>query len=508
MLQGDGLHYMQTEGIELPPGGVYKQPTDAVFRFIVCLGEKLHIAINRKKKYILHTGELACVPSGSSFELGVPGGAELKAAIITFQAGGKVGQALMEPGPAARMPQVRNWLPELQQVSVNGELADYLRMQSHLYAIVSAFLKACKPEDMQKPELARFVLHIRRRMLEQFDLTLEMESLAKSSGSSRFYRVFREHTGLSPHQFLTKARLQASLRLLADPSVSVTQAAHSVGYSDEYYFSRLFKKRMGLAPTEYASRARTRAAVLCGVFAGDLEALGMTPCIKLKKDWDKDPAGRDGYLERIRHAHPEVILTGPIPEDLRRLLSAIAPVQEYDWHRISWKERFARFGELFGLSGIVEQWLSDFNSKSANARALLRERSADTPFLLVGVRKGNFRVYGTQVPKLADLLYGEIGFQAPPAASRIGFMDAKSLREVARLECDHVLFLMEYPAAEDECRCLEEEWGMLKADGRPKCSVCIRLDEPFNYNATMHERLLDQIVYHLHTRHEVVQKSP
>lgn len=507
-LRGNGLHYIRTEAIELPPGNVFKQPSDDWFRFIVCLQEKLQISINGKRKYSLKTGELTFLPAGCSYLLSA--GMEVKAAILSFQAGGRVAEALkgLAHPVIFRLPQIRNWLPELQQINENSELAEHCRMQSHLFTIVSACLKAEKTEEEEKPELARFVLHIRRRMLEQFDLTLEMESLARSSGSSRFYRVFREHTGLSPHQFLTKARLQASLRLLADPGVSVTKAAHSVGYSDEFYFSRLFKKRMGIAPTEYAAKARTRAAVLCGVFAGDLEALGMTPCIRLKKNWDKDITGREGVLEQLRLANPEVILSGPIPEELRLALSAIAPVREYDWHRYSWKKRLAQFGELFGLSGIAEQWLSDFDSKSANARTLLRERCADTPFLLVGVRKGNFRVFGTQVKKLADLLYDEIGFQAPPAASRIGFMDAKTLCEVAKLECDHVLFLMEYPAWEEECRRLEEEWGMLKADGRPKHSFCIRLDEPFNYNATMHEMLLEQIVYHLHTENEVVQKSP
>ncbi|MBB6636040.1 helix-turn-helix domain-containing protein [Cohnella thailandensis] len=507
------LRYAHTREIGLEPDKEVRLTAEPLHRFVVCPQQNLRFRIEGENtpEMPVEAGEIVYVPAGTDFVLKVSGGLDPKAAAVSFRIEGEGGRALAEPDRPRvfRMPQIRHWLAELQIIDESSELADYCRAQSHLYSIASAYMQASSETGAsEETELARFVLNARRRMLEKFDLSHEIESLAKSSGTSRFYRAFREHTGLSPHQFLTATRLKASLKLLADPGVSVTQAAHSVGYSDEFYFSRLFKKRMGLAPTEYASRARTRAAALCGVFAGDLEALGMTPCITLKKDWDLDVSRRESYLREIRQSNPDYILSGPISESLQIELSAIAPVRVYNWHKYSWKKRFAQFGELFGLTGIAEQWLADFESKSANARAHLRERFADTPFLLVGVREGNFRVYGTQVRKLADLLYDELGFQAPKAADDIGFMDASSLCEVAKLHCDHVLFLVEYPASDRYCRQLEEEWAKLKADGRPKRSFCIRLDEPFNYNAAMHEALVDQTVYHLHTKREYAQKNP
>jgi len=506
------LHYVNMHRFDMNPEDAFRQQADALHRFVVCLQAKLRMTVEGRKaaEYELNPGELVYVPVGCSFALRLSDGTSPRAAIVSFQAEGEGAQSLTKPNRPLvfRMPQIRKWLAGLPLTGRGRDLTDYCRMQSQLYAMVSSYLDAAPKKNGSDPELARYVLLARRRMLERFDLTLEIDSIARSSGSSRFYRAFREHTGLSPHQFLTKTRLQASLRLLAEPGVSVTEAAHSVGYSDEYYFSRLFKKRMGLAPTEFAAKARTRAAVLCGVFIGDLEAFGMTPCITLKRDWEEDAAGREHYLREIRQASPDVILTGPVSEELRLQLSAIAPVHEYEWYTYSWKKRLAQFGELFGLSGVAEQWLSDFESKSANARALLRERYADMPLLIAGVRENNFRVFGSQIKKLAHLLYDELGFRSPPIAADIGFMDFPSLHEVAALDSDHILLLIEYPMTEQDCEQLEEDWRRLKADGTPKHCFCIRLDETFNYNATMHEALVDQLVYHLYTQREDFQKCP
>lgn len=505
---GLALQYVHTRELALPPDEEHREPAEPLHRFVMSPQQSMRIRFERDRASdtTANAGELVYIPAGESFVMKLSGGMEPKTALLSFRACG-AGEL---PLPASarpivfRMPQIRHWLAELLCIDEGSEAADFFRAQAHLYAIVSTCLRASKPESKQELGLAEFVLHARRRMQEQFDLSLEIEALAKSSGSSRFYRVFREHTGLSPHQFLTATRLRASLKLLADPGVTVTQAAHSVGYSDEFYFSRLFKKRSGMAPTEYAVKARARVAALCGVFSGDLEALGMTPCLSLKRGWDLDAKIRESYLREIRLANPDYILAGPLPESLEAELSAIAPVHSYNWHQYSWKKRFVQFGELLGLSGIAERWLADFESKSANARRLIRKHFNDVPFLIVGVREGNFRIYGSQVRKLADLLYDELGLQAPPIAADIGFMDAASLREAASLENEHVLFLVEYPASERYCRQIEEEWRRLKADGRPKICFFIRLDEPFNYNAAMHEALVDQIVYRLHAMCEPV----
>ncbi len=64
--------------------------------------------------------------------------------------------------------------------------------------------------------------------------------------------------------------------------------------------------------------------------------------------------------------------------------------------------------------------------------------------------------------------------------------------------CDNVIFLIEFPADEDYLTKLEQEWSMLKGGEQVRRCLFIRLEQPFHYNALMHERLVDQLVSLLH----------
>ena len=54
--------------------------------------------------------------------------------------------------------------------------------------------------------------------------------------------------------YLQKLRIQQALLLLVDPDLSITEIAHSVGYSDSSYFARVFKQEVGESPKVYRQR--------------------------------------------------------------------------------------------------------------------------------------------------------------------------------------------------------------------------------------------------------------
>ena len=90
------------------------------------------------------------------------------------------------------------------------------------------------------------------RLAEEQSLT----STAREVGMSTFYfaRVFRELVGQSPHQYLLRARLAHSARLLRTAG-SVTEAALSSGFSNLSHFTRTFHRHFGVVPVEYARRS-------------------------------------------------------------------------------------------------------------------------------------------------------------------------------------------------------------------------------------------------------------
>lgn len=64
-----------------------------------------------------------------------------------------------------------------------------------------------------------------------------------------FSKLFRQFKGVSPQEFIIKARLDRASHLLLNSYQSITEIASSCGYSSEFFFSRQFKHRFGITPS-------------------------------------------------------------------------------------------------------------------------------------------------------------------------------------------------------------------------------------------------------------------
>ena len=85
-----------------------------------------------------------------------------------------------------------------------------------------------------------------------------VEQLIKEVGISRahLHRKMKEITGLSTGEFIRNLRMEQAARLILEGSVSVTQVAYAVGFSNQTHFSTVFKKHFGVPPSEYAEKHR------------------------------------------------------------------------------------------------------------------------------------------------------------------------------------------------------------------------------------------------------------
>ncbi len=65
-------------------------------------------------------------------------------------------------------------------------------------------------------------------------------------------------SAVTPIQFLTLARMDASLRLLKETALSVGDIAQRAGYSDRTAFFKAFRKHFGCAPSAIERPMRSR----------------------------------------------------------------------------------------------------------------------------------------------------------------------------------------------------------------------------------------------------------
>lgn len=76
-------------------------------------------------------------------------------------------------------------------------------------------------------------------------------------------KLFKNETGLTPHEYLTAVRMERAGKILLSgvsnrySSYTIGQIAEACGYAEPLYFSRVFKKYYGVSPTEYSKRKNT-----------------------------------------------------------------------------------------------------------------------------------------------------------------------------------------------------------------------------------------------------------
>jgi AraC family transcriptional regulator len=83
--------------------------------------------------------------------------------------------------------------------------------------------------------------------------TLSLQQIAAEFGLSvsHFSRAFRISTGLPPHQWLLRQRVNAAKQLLTARDLSLSEIAISAGFANQSHFTRVFSAQVGASPAAW-----------------------------------------------------------------------------------------------------------------------------------------------------------------------------------------------------------------------------------------------------------------
>ena len=106
------------------------------------------------------------------------------------------------------------------------------------------------------PKRGGLALWQEKLALEVLDANLAGEishaAIAAQCGlsASHFARAFRISTGLAPHRWLLKRRIDKAKEMLRDTATPLSLIAQDCGFADQSHFTRVFTRLTGIAPGE------------------------------------------------------------------------------------------------------------------------------------------------------------------------------------------------------------------------------------------------------------------
>ena len=149
----------------------------------------------------------------------------------------------------------------MHELEAHASGAPYLRtLGNALLAELQHELQ--RPEASFGPLASRSELRVAhvsiRHMLAHLGEPLSVADLARTCGVgvTSFSRSFRDATGVTPHRYLRRARIERACELLRTTGLPVRAVAETVGFRGQGHFCTAFVAERGLTPTAYRRTSR------------------------------------------------------------------------------------------------------------------------------------------------------------------------------------------------------------------------------------------------------------
>jgi AraC family transcriptional regulator len=92
---------------------------------------------------------------------------------------------------------------------------------------------------------------------DNLDTSLSLQDLADlvQMDVYRFLRAFKQGTGLTPHQYILRQRIERAKLLLKNPALPLTEVALRSGFSSQTHFTTAFRRATNVTPQTYRRAA-------------------------------------------------------------------------------------------------------------------------------------------------------------------------------------------------------------------------------------------------------------
>lgn len=159
------------------------------------------------------------------------------------------GNIITSAGSAASIDCCLYLMRRLRGHSIANQVARMMVAAPSRQGGQNQFIQQPIPERPKDNRLANFIDHVLHDLTQDFTLAYAAKQCAMSVRS--FNRHFQHAYGIGFIQWLIHQRLNASLRLLEESTLSIAQVAEKSGFSSEQIFRKHFKSRFDTLPNQW-----------------------------------------------------------------------------------------------------------------------------------------------------------------------------------------------------------------------------------------------------------------
>jgi len=208
---------------------------------------------------LMSSGALLLGSLGRSFECSHPHGEGDRC--LSFQFDQDLFERLARDAGSRRATLHRDRLPPLRELApLTARIATALDRRASFEEIGLELAAAVIQLDGDTPRdaatasrdrmrIASVMPHLEAHVAEPHTLA----NLASLTGLSRYHflRTFKRVTGITPHQWILRARLRQAARRIATSREPITEIALDVGFDDLSNFIRSFRTEFEISPRKY-----------------------------------------------------------------------------------------------------------------------------------------------------------------------------------------------------------------------------------------------------------------
>lgn len=336
-----------------------------------------------------------------------------------------------------KLKNVKHWGQKIRQL-YEQDWEESLQTRFAAHMLVQALIFQLVQQNIYQKNSYLAISETIEDMHSSPEMIDSVRQLAKKAhlGARQFTMLFKEMTGLSPLDYISRLRIEHAKQQLAATDLSLSEIARKVGYSDVYYFSRKFKQLVGASPRQYGAKKRGKLKIVALYYSGLAILMGVKPVAANLTWWGGSSylkeqeseiidIGHAAPLEQIAMLEPDLILLNDYEyaryEQLQKIATAI--YIPYDGHRNLHQETML-FGNILGNPWRAAQFINDYECQAAFSRQRLAAAGIAYNKLKIAIIRfenngTTFSVFGDNYGRGGWSLYRGLRIQAPEKVQQL-----------------------------------------------------------------------------------------